>query len=54
MDYNEGWGELLIAAYDQAADVAYQTRFKQCLVRQLLPAFATDFVALGADTGGDW
>lgn len=55
VDYNESWGELLITAYNQAENPAYQTRFKQCLVRQLLPAFATDFVALGAaDTHGDW
>ncbi|MEL6710328.1 MAG: hypothetical protein AAFP10_03895 [Pseudomonadota bacterium] len=54
VDYNESWGELLITAYNQAGDPPYQTRFKQCLVRQLLPAFATDFVALGADTHGDW
>ncbi len=54
VEYNESWGELLITAYYQTDDVACQTRFKQCLVRQLLPAFATDFVALGTDTSGKW
>ncbi len=53
VDYNASWGELLVEAYYQG-DADYQARFKQVLVRQLLPGCATDFVALGEDENGAW